>query len=60
MENTLLFMDDFTKHAKIEELEEIKKEMIQERDSVDLSCADTFNWNIKLIENHIAKIKGEN
>lgn len=60
MENTLLFMDDFTKHAKIEELEEIKREMILERDSVDLSCAETFNWNIKLIDNHIAKIKGEN
>lgn len=41
-------------------LEKIKREMIQERDSVDLSCADTFNWNIRLIDKYIAKLKGEN
>ncbi len=42
-----------------EELENIKAEMIQERDSVDLSCADSFNWNIRLIDKHIAELKGE-
>lgn len=46
--------------SKIEELEKIKAEMIQERDSVDLSCTDTFNWNIRLIDKHIAELKGEN
>ena len=43
----------------INELEKIKEEMIQERDSVDLSCADSFNWNIKLIDKHIAELKGD-
>lgn len=47
------------KHGAIEELEKIKAEMIQERDSVDLSCADSFNWNIRLIDKHIAELKGE-
>ena len=38
----------------IDELENIKLEMVHERDSVDLSCADSFNWNIRLIDKHIA------
>lgn len=43
----------------IKKFEKIKSEMIQERDSVDLSCADSFNWNIRLIDKHIAELKGE-
>ena len=43
----------------IAELEQIKAEMEQERDLVDLSCADSFNWNIRLIDKHITELKGE-
>lgn len=43
----------------VKELEKIKEEMKEERDSVDLSCADSFNWNIKLIDKHITELKGE-
>ena len=38
----------------IAELEKIKAEMRQERDSYDLSCINTFNVCIKLIDKHIA------
>lgn len=43
----------------ITKLKKIKAEMIQERDSVDLSCEDSFNWNIRLIDKYIAELKGE-
>ena len=52
-------MQEFAKGALIAELEVIKYEMLLKRDSVDL-FQSAFNWNIELIEKHIAELKGEN
>ena len=52
-------MQEFSKGALIAELEVIKYEMLLKRDSVDL-FQSAFNWNIELIEKHIAELKGEN
>ena len=54
MENTLLFLDDFTKHAKIEELEKIKAEIEEIRlseENVDSNwCAGLKYVNNKIID----------
>lgn len=62
MENTLLFMDDFTKHAKIEELEKIRKEIedIEEPDHNFEGFYYGIEEALKIIDNHINEIKGEN
>lgn len=65
MENTLLFIDDFTKHAKIEELEKIKAE-IQDLDLgfVDGEYQAGIAYGImkfnQILDKHINEIKGEN
>ena len=43
----------------VDVLEKIKEEMKGDRDSVDISCRDSFNWNIGIIDKHIAELKGE-
>ena len=43
----------------VDVLEKIKQEMKEDRDSVDISCRDSFNWNIGIIDKHIAELKGE-
>ena len=45
---------------RIAELEELRKEISQMRDTFDLSCMNTFTLVIKAIDEHITKLKGEN
>lgn len=62
MENTLLFIDDYNKHAKVEELEKVKAEITSNRDEwIKGKDAEWYAFDkcVCIIENHISKLKGE-
>ncbi len=47
------------KEGELYILEKLKEEIKEERDSYDVSCRNTFNICIGLIDKYITELKGE-